>query len=363
MRELCLACAGFALEFIVFYATGIVLVRILKVKGDCSLTFILGYLVYFAVFELVIVPMTLKWVSLTAAAYIWAGIMALVICAAVICTIKKQRRIRAGQMETCSGIFGSISEIWKNHSVMIILAGAVVLLQCLIVIFYEDTTVDAAYYVGTVSTSVYTDTLGRYNPFNGAIQKAFQARYVFSAYPMHNAVWCRLLGIHPIVQAKQVMSCMNVVTANLIIYQIGKRLFDGNRKKADLMLVFVCVLQLFCGTIYSSGTFFFTRSYEGKAILANIVFPVVLMCALWLYEEKEDRRVWAVLFITAVSALGFSGSAIILPAAVLAGMVPVMRMKRKLSGLPYCILCMVPSVLYAGVYFACKLGLLSLAAS
>lgn len=80
MRELCLACAGFALEFIVFYAAGIVLVRILKVKGDCSLTFILGYLVYFAVFELVIVPMTLKWVSLTAAAYIWAGIMALVIC-------------------------------------------------------------------------------------------------------------------------------------------------------------------------------------------------------------------------------------------------------------------------------------------
>ena len=84
MRELCLACAGFVLEFIVFYAAGIVLARILKIKGDCSLTFILGYLVYFAVFELVIVPMTLKWVSLTAAAYIWAGIMALVICAAAV---------------------------------------------------------------------------------------------------------------------------------------------------------------------------------------------------------------------------------------------------------------------------------------
>ena len=70
MRELCLACAGFVLEFIVFYAVGFVLARILKIKGDCSLTFILGYLVYFAVFELVIVPMTLKWVSLTAAAYI-----------------------------------------------------------------------------------------------------------------------------------------------------------------------------------------------------------------------------------------------------------------------------------------------------
>ena len=103
---------------------------------------------------------------------------------------------------------------------------------------------------------------------------------------MHNAVWCRLLGIHPIVQAKQVMSCMNVVTANLIIYQIGKRLFDGNRKKADLMLVFVCVLQLFCGTIYPPELFFFTRSYEGKAILANIAIPSVLMCAVWYLQEK-----------------------------------------------------------------------------
>ena len=278
MRELCLACAGFALEFIVFYAAGIVLVRILKVKGDCSLTFILGYLVYFAVFELVIVPMTLKWVSLTAAAYIWAGIMALVICAAVICTIKKQRRIRAGQTETCSGIFGSISEIWKNHSVMIILAGAVVLLQCLIVIFYEDTTVDAAYYVGTVSTSVYTDTLGRYNPFNGAIQKAFQARYVFSAYPMHNAVWCRLLGIHPIVQAKQVMSCMNVVTANLIIYQIGKRLFDGNRKKADLMLVFSLFYSCFAVRFIPPELFSLpeaTREKPSLPILPSLQFLCV----------------------------------------------------------------------------------------
>ncbi len=83
---------------------------------------------------------------------------------------------------------------------------------------------------------------------------------------------------------------MNVVTANLIIYQIGKRLFDGNRKKADLMLVFVCVLQLFCGMIYSSGTFFFTRSYEGKAILANIAIPAVLdVCRLVSAGEKQQE--------------------------------------------------------------------------
>lgn len=359
MKDVCLACIGFILQTMIFLAAGRLVFQVLKLKEDISLQLILGYLAYFAVFEILFTPMTLLWVSLSTAAGIWAVIMAVAVLGAFLC-IRRHRHMDGTLGQT---VRVKAEAVWKQHSVMLLLLAAVIFLQCLIVIFYEDITVDAAYYVGTVSTSVYTNTLGRFDPFRGGILQNFHARYVLSAYPMNNAVWCRLFGIHPIVQAKIVMSCENVIIANLVIYQIGKRLFGKNRKKADLMVLFVCVLQLFCGTIYTAGTFFFTRSYEGKAILANIVFPVVLMCALWLYEEKEDRRVWAVLFITAVSALGFSGSAIILPAAVLAGMVPVMRMKRKLSGLPYCILCMVPSVLYAGVYFTCKLGLLSLAAS
>lgn len=372
MRELCLACIGFLLEFAVFYAAGSLLTGVLKIKKDTSLTFILGYLIYFAIFELVTVPMTLKWVSLTNAAYIWALIMITVIIAAIVRAIKNRTAYDQNKGRDISGKekksidlqkSNSITEIWRNHSVMIILAGVAVALQCLIVILYKDTTVDAAYYVGTVGTSVYTDTLGRYNPYNGAILKSFQARYVFSAYPMNNAVWCRLLGIHPIVQAKIVMSCMNVITANLIIYQTGKRLFEGNRKRADLMLIFVCVLQLFCGTIYSAGTFFFTRSYEGKAILANIAIPAVLMCAVWYLQEKNSRNVWIVLFITAISALTFSGSAIIFPIVIAAGMAPAAVMNKKLSGLIYCAVCMIPSALYAAVFFACRAGWLTLAAS
>lgn len=368
MRELGLACIGFILEFLVFYAAGSLLIRTLKIKSDSSLIFILGYLTYFAVFELVIVPMTLKWVSLTMAAYIWAGIMIMIVSAALIWSVKERMKSCSGKNVVDTRSTGQrknsrISEIWENHSVMILLAGTAVLLQCLIVILYKDTTVDAAYYVGTVSTSVYTDTLGRYNPYNGVILKNFQARYIFSTYPMNNAVWCRLLGIHPIVQSKLVMSCMNVVTANLIIYQIGKRLFDGSRKKADLMLIFACVLQLFCGTIYSSGTFFFTRSYEGKAILANIAIPAVLMCAIWYLQEKNNRNVWIVLFIIAVSALTFSGSAIIFPIVIAAGMAPAAVMNRKISGLLYCAVCMIPSAVYAVIFFACKIGLLTLAAS
>lgn len=356
MREVCLACIGFIIESMVFLAAGSLLTKALKMKADISMQFVLGYLAYFAVFELFIVPLTLLWVTLTTAAFIWAAVMAGVLCVAVVLTVKKWKnagtkyRAKARQRE-------------DRQLVFLIAVGFVVVVQCLIVIFYQDTTIDAAYYVGTVTTSVYTDTLARYNSYTGRILKTFQARYIFSGYPMNNAVWCRLLGIHPLVQCKTVMSCINVAVANIILYQIGKRLFSGERKKACLMVIFVCILQLFCGTLYSAGTFFFTRSYEGKSILANIAIPAVLMCAVWFLQEKNDRNIWIVLFLTSVSALTFSGSSIIFPVVITAGMAPVAVMNKKISGLLGCVVCMLPSVVYAVVFFACRLGWLTLAAS
>ena len=118
MREACLACIGFVLEFLIFYAAGSLLAKILKIKADISFVFILGYLGYFAVFELLIVPMTLLWVPLTTAAYVWAVFMAvLVVAAAVwgIITLRKRNRKSAGIWKQddlsgrCSG-FTSVSD-------------------------------------------------------------------------------------------------------------------------------------------------------------------------------------------------------------------------------------------------------------
>ena len=83
-------------------------------------------LTYFAVFELVTVPMTLKWVSLTTAACIWAGLMIITVIVAIICAVKKKTKDKYSKnLPDAAGISGditpkkgnSISDIWKRHSI------------------------------------------------------------------------------------------------------------------------------------------------------------------------------------------------------------------------------------------------------
>ena len=127
------------------------------------------------------------------------------------------------------------------------------------------------------------------------------------------------------------MSVINMLMINLLIYQIGKSFFRGDEKKADLMVLFVCLMQLFSFSIYTTGTFAFMRVYEGKALLANISIPAALLVSirLWLNKDGRNKESWVLLFIAAVSALTFSGSSLIYPAVVSTAILPVMVLRKS----------------------------------
>ena len=74
MRELMLVPIDIILELLVFFCTGSLLMRVLRMKAETTMAVFMGYLLYFVVFEAVAVPMTLKWVSLTHFAWFWAAV-------------------------------------------------------------------------------------------------------------------------------------------------------------------------------------------------------------------------------------------------------------------------------------------------
>ncbi len=345
MRNLFLAAVSLLVQIGIWFALGSLLVRILKLKEDAVKELIFGYLLYFALFELLAVPMTLAWAPLSLLAGIWGLFLGVLVLLSVIWNGKRWlQRIK------------TIPALIREHSWDFVLACAAIGATCLYAALYTGNTHDAAYYVGATSTAVYTDTLWRYHPYTGLPVTNFNTRYIFSAYPMHNAVWCRILGLPALIQTKVVMAALNVLMANLLIYLTGKRMFGKKKRPAVLMLAFWALFQMFTYTQYTQGAFLLTRGYEGKALLANISIPAVLYIAVWLWQETKEKRLWVILFLTSLSALGFSGSSIIFPAVLAAAIVPVMVFRRRFQGLLYLGICMLPTIVYAGVYFSVKAG-------
>ncbi len=51
-------------------------------------------------------------------------------------------------------------------------------------------------------------------------------------------------------------------------------------------MIFMALLQMFgYVSMYTSETFFLTRTWQGKSLIANFVLPTLFLCFLWIAED------------------------------------------------------------------------------
>lgn len=307
-----------------------------------------GFIGYYFLFELVSFPMMLLQTSLRTLTVIWT-ITAAVICAAAIIRY-------LGAWKNC--LDRQRAEKQKRPAsffVMLLLIG----FQCYLVAVTPDNSVDSAYYVANVSTNLATNTINCYDPFTGAAMETFNIRYLFGMYPVANSVLCDLTGIHPLVLTKVILFVMTVVLSYLVYAQIGFCLFGKKKESVWLMLCFISVLNLSFHTLYSNASFLLTRGYEGKAILSNVILPLVFYLGCRLYEAFDNRTNWILLFMTGIAAVDLSmSSMLIVPAAVSAVVIPQMIRKKEWKKMGSYVICMIPSVIVLVVYFLGSRGFL-----
>ena len=74
----------------------------------------------------------------------------------------------------------NLLEVFRCQKIICILAGLLTLGQMIYVAAYDLNAADAAFYVANISTSLYTDTLGRYNPYTGLLSSVFYVRFIQS---------------------------------------------------------------------------------------------------------------------------------------------------------------------------------------
>ncbi len=157
----------------------------------------------------------------------------------------------------------------------------------------ENGSADAAYYVGSVTTNLATDSISSFDPYTGKSTGFFNIRYVFSMYPAANAVLCRLTGLHPLVVTKVILCMMTVVLSYLVYAQIGKALLK-RKQMVWVLLCFISVVNLNFHTIFSNASFLLTRGYEERPYCAISSSVSVLSWPAHVSGEKWKESLAAV---------------------------------------------------------------------
>ncbi|MCR5651522.1 MAG: hypothetical protein K6F86_10110 [Lachnospiraceae bacterium] len=318
-------------------------------KGSLSVTkaIFTGFFLYYILFALACIPVMMLYRPLSLLTVIWG------ICACLIMIFS------AYLLLFCRRDF--LKNLWssfrKNAPLFIIMA-AITAIEAFIIINNYQFTLDAAYYVANVTTSLKTDTLNIYDPYTGYWQDHFEMRYFFAVYPLNDAVLCNIFKIHPLIWCKTTMTGVSILMTNMVLYMTGKKLFKEDLKKTTLFIVFAGVMNFFFTTIFTPSVFLTTRSYEGKCLLANVVIPGMFYIYINILEEARQREYWLLLLLISFGAPVLSSSSnMLVPAMIAVTILPLSIIKKDLSIALKSLACMMPGILLVLMYVAYVKGM------
>ena len=339
----------FCLQLILFFSYGLLFFKLVhRAPTSITLTVISGFLFFFMLFGILSIPLILTSQKLSTLTYLILSISGIVFLVSIF---------------FCRNNWGSLMQNLplsvRSHGLMIIPLLIFVFILELFVFNHIDGSADASYYIAKVSTDVYTNTMGRYNPYTGNMLPSLDGRRIYACFPEYNAVISQFFHIHPLKQAKVIMPQILSLFTCILYYQIGLLLFKGKKRITDLFFCLVLLLDFYSYTIYTTATFLFTRTYEGKSILANIIIPGMFYCFLLLWLKKDIPFAKKLLYIISLSSCFFSSSSmLIVPVGLSAGLLPWILKERRWKDIYFYFLCLMPNLIICVLYLLNTKGIL-----
>ncbi len=151
---------------------------------------------------------------------------------------------------------------------------------------------DDAYYVVQALTAQQTDTLYRIDP-NRGVSMPLDARHALALFPIWEAYVGTMCGIHATIMAHSVAPLLLIPLTYLIYYEIGRELLCNKKRLLPMFMALMALWQMFGNvSIYTTETFFLTRTWQGKSLAGNFIIPAVFWIFLCLFreEERENRK-------------------------------------------------------------------------
>ncbi len=312
-------------------------------KNNILMNLVSGYIIALGLFEITALPLIAVHQSLSLLMAVYGGILLILALVSLCLNFKRIGRV---VLESVSAVSGFPLVIWGQ--ILVILA------QVLFYVRYQYTNADDSFFVASAATSVSTNTIFSYNPYTGELYKHLPSRYVLSPFHAFIAVVSKVVDNHPAIIAHSVFMIWFLFIAYMVYALIGRKLFAGNMEKTGYFLLVLSLLNIFSGySERTGGLFLLIRLWQGKAILAGILLPLVLYMGMRIFakEGKTPPMEWLLLFFLMCACCMVSSMGIIL-GAIMLGILGILIFfwKRNIRFLLYAFLCCMPNLICAGAY-------------
>ena len=243
----------------------------------------------------------------------------------------------------------------KNRiSPELVVAGILILIQLIVVVLYAHMDEDDAFYVGTATTAVETDSLYAYNPYTGAAYNVLPSRYILSPFPAFLAVTSRLCGgLHPAIVAHTVFPAVFVFLAYVVLFQYSRIFFKGKAGEQGIFMILCAVILWFCGySVYNSEIFTMGRIWQGKAVLAGVFLPFLFLLCMEIFMQEKPEYPWSLAFLANGACCLFSSMGIML-APLLMGvfaLLSLVKFRQKYWGNGFYVYLLLAACLYFLVF-------------
>lgn len=300
-----------------------------------------GYMIMFGLFEIIALPLSWQRQSLSLLIGIY-GVLLLLL--SIISLIWNLRRLPEILRRAICSIKNFTFCIWAQIGVI---AG-----QVLIYSRYQYVNTDDSFGVTAAATALSTNTISAYSPYTGALYEHLPPKYVLSPFHAFTAVISKLTDTHPAILAHSVFMILFLLLAYAVYALIGRALFFYDMEKTGCFLILVSALNIFAGySEQTGGLFLLSRLWQGKAILAGILFPMILYLGMRIFMMKGKPADWLLLSVVLCACCMASWTGILL-GAVMVGILGILSAWRQKSirVLLHSALCCLPNLFCMVMY-------------
>ncbi|MBQ8166210.1 MAG: hypothetical protein IJZ96_04140 [Lachnospiraceae bacterium] len=317
-------------------------------------SYAMGHVIMWAVFQLVAVPLILVKSRLIIVTILWI-VLLLVYLTFGVWYIKKHKS-GGDDSSTEKQDKANESRFWLVMSIM--LAAVVVGYQCYMYIFYMHIDDDDSRFVVNAVDAYEYGTMFLTNPATGNYEGIWVGELVkdvSSPWSIYLAMISKLLGIYPTILAHTVYPAFLLIAGYVSYYLIGK-LLTKDRVKSFLMVAVVATVNMSFGeSKYNQSYFSIVRIWQGKAVVAATLIPLLTYLLIRLYKNYKERSSYVLLVLTSMAMCLMSGMGIFF-SGIMIGLFGgwFILINKGWKQIPYLMIACIPTIIYGLSYMMIK---------